>query len=86
MKLIGNDCIVRNSCVNAGVRCSECYAGSDMYTPHPAYVSRDLVEVVRCRDCAHRVEDSKMCAHPKAIGWDAIEPEDDDFCSYGIRK
>ena len=48
--------------------------------------SADTVEVVRCKDCIHRVEQSKMCAHPKAIGWDAIEPEDDDFCSYGERK
>lgn len=43
----------------------------------------DVVEVVRCKDCKHRVLPSKMCMHPKAIGWDAIEPEDDDFCSYG---
>lgn len=45
----------------------------------------DVVEV-RCRDCKHRVEGSKICAHPKAVGWDAIEPEDDDFCSYGERR
>ena len=42
-----------------------------------------FVEVVRCKECKHRVKPSKMCAHPKAVGWDAIEPEDDDFCSYG---
>lgn len=42
--------------------------------------------IVHCKDCMHRIEGSKMCAHPKAIGWDAIEPDDDDFCSYGARK
>ena len=46
----------------------------------------DAVEVVRCRECIHRLENSKMCAHPKAIGWDAIEPEDNDYCSYGERR
>ena len=46
----------------------------------------NLVFVVRCKDCIHRVEPSKMCAHPKAIGWDAIEPDDDDFCSCGERR
>lgn len=51
-----------------------------------ALESADVVEVVRCRDCKHRVEGSKICAHPKAVGWDAIEPEDDDFCSYGERR
>ena len=42
--------------------------------------------VVRRKDCIHRVEGSKMCMHPKAVGWDTIEPEDDDFCSYGERR
>lgn len=42
--------------------------------------------IVRCRDCKHRVEPSKICNHPKAVGWDAIEPDDDDFCSCGERK
>lgn len=45
-----------------------------------------LGSIVRCKDCKHRVEPTKMCSHPKAIGWDAIEPDDDDFCSCGERK
>lgn len=57
----------------------------DQSVPNSA-IPADFVEVVRCKDCKHRVENCKMCAHPKAIGWDAIEPEDDDFCSYGERK
>jgi hypothetical protein len=46
----------------------------------------DAVEVVRCKDCRNRLEGTKMCSHPGAMGWDAIEVEDDDFCSYGERK
>lgn len=46
----------------------------------------DVAPVVRCRECKHRDEFTKMCQHPKAIGWDAIDPEDDDFCSYGERR
>lgn len=46
----------------------------------------DAEPVVRCKDCIHRVKGAKMCMHPKVIGWDAIEPEDDDFCSYGERS
>lgn len=42
--------------------------------------------IVHCKDCKHRVEPSKMCSHPKAVGWDAIMPDDDDFCSCGERK
>ncbi len=60
-------------------------------TDHVAHTIRNfhtanVVEVVRCKDCKHRVGNSKMCAHPKAIGWDAIEPEDDDFCNYGEKR
>ena len=46
----------------------------------------DAVPVVRCEDCKHRLEDTKMCQCPMAIGWDALEPEDNDFCSRGERK
>lgn len=57
---------------------------------HKAPVSAERVDalsrIVRCRDCKHRVAGTKMCAHPKAIGWDAIEPDDDDFCSCGEKK
>lgn len=45
-----------------------------------------LVELVRCKDCTHRLEGTKMCSHPRAMGWDALEPEDDDFCSCGERR
>lgn len=45
--------------------------------------SAKRIEIVKCKDCKYRVEGSKMCQHPKAVGWDALEPDDDDFCSYG---
>ncbi len=40
----------------------------------------------RCKECASRLEGTKMCAHPRAVGWDALEPEDDDFCSFAQRR
>lgn len=43
----------------------------------------EKIEIVKCKDCKYRCSNGKMCSHPKAIGWDAIEPEDEDFCSYG---
>lgn len=46
----------------------------------------ERLDIVRCKDCKNRVKGSKMCAHPKAVGWDAIEPDDDAFCSYGERE
>ena len=46
----------------------------------------DAVPVVRCKDCKNRDEITKECKHPKAVGWDVIIPEDNDYCSYGERK
>ena len=43
-------------------------------------------DLVRCKDCKNRDEITKECKHPKAVGWDVIIPEDNDFCSYGERK
>lgn len=42
-------------------------------------------KIVHCKECKHR-RDYGMCDHPKAVGWDAIAPEDNDFCSYGERR
>ena len=47
----------------------------------PSLITNELINT-----CRNRLEDTKMCAHHGAMGWDAIEVEDDDFCSYGERK
>lgn len=77
----GNPCMVSKP-IARGIRLGISYALSLARTLQAS----DVVEVVRCKDCVYRVEPSKMCAHPKAVGWDALEPDDDDFCSYGERK
>ena len=46
----------------------------------------DAVVVVRCKDCKYRLPPTGMCINPMAMGIDALEPEDDDFCSRGERK
>lgn len=48
--------------------------------------SVDVVAVVRCEKCEHRLEPTGMCMNPMAVGWDALEPNDDDFCSRGERR
>lgn len=42
----------------------------------------DAVPVVRCRECKYLIA-PKLCSNPMACGWDALEPNDDDFCSRG---
>ena len=46
----------------------------------------DAVEVVRCKDCKNRDEITGECKHPKAVGWDVLMLDDNDFCSYGERR
>lgn len=52
----------------------------------------DMVEVVRCKDCAYREEflDRVMCrrtAHKSANGWFGLRATaDHHYCSYGERK
>lgn len=46
----------------------------------------DAVEVVRCKDCEYRLHPTGMCMNPMAMGFDALEPTDSDFCSRGKRR
>ena len=49
-------------------------------------VEEDVVKVVRCKDCKNRDEITGECKHPKAVGWDVLIPDDNDFCSCGERR
>jgi hypothetical protein len=51
-----------------------------------AWFCRDREYVIRCKNCEHRLEPTGMCMNPMAVGWDALEPNDDDFCSRGKRR
>ena len=49
----------------------------------------DVVKVVRCKDCKHRIDDEDfqcghICLKRRANGGRFCE--DNDFCSYGERK
>ena len=49
----------------------------------------DLVEVVRCKDCDNLEvgKNSQYCTeHSDGWGDNLVYVEDDDYCSFGIRK
>lgn len=49
------------------------------------YLTHDMVEVVRCKDCKYY--DRCECYHPRhERHLQSICQKDDDFCSYGERK
>lgn len=45
----------------------------------------EAVPVVRCRECKHLIAPG-LCSNPMAVGFDALEPNEDDFCSRGEKK
>ena len=50
------------------------------YSVCPHYLSADVVEVVRCKDCKYFV--SEICRHDLAMNLSRA----DDFCSYAKMK
>lgn len=51
--------------------------------------SKDLVPVVRCKDCRKRRKDgycTKFIQNISGIASAWYMPQDDDFCSYGERR
>jgi hypothetical protein len=53
-----------------------------------AIEDRNLVPVVRCKDCKHWWRENETCKHPKCCeAWMCVmQAPKDHFCSYGERK
>ena len=66
--------VLRN-CVEYGLMDGYCIVG--ISTP-----TVDAVEVVRCKDCIHRMKDG-MCEYKDHR---VVVQDDDDFCSWGERR
>lgn len=56
------------------------------YSVCPHYLSADVAEVVRCKDCDFSVGDGEKlplnCIHANGL----YMPKLDGFCSFGVRK
>ena len=48
----------------------------------------DVVEVVRCKDCIHFLNDTAYCRNNgnRYCEYDEVMHDDEHFCSYGERK
>ena len=75
-------CNRKDICSNYPSKCDLCRATSDVVVYYPCFQDKDIVGVVRCKDCKwwHTVG----CAFRK----DCVNglPSADDFCSYGERS
>ena len=82
------ECGKRETCRNYDVRCADCWATSNIYDTHPFYTTKDLVEVVRCKDCGF-IKETKISINKRPLRSCTLYKKpcyDDDFCSRGVRK
>ena len=56
------------------------------YSVCPHYLSSDVVEVVRCKDCIYRDPEDKKCDCSFQAKSGMFPMDDNDFCSYGERR
>ena len=82
-----DECGKKGTCKNYDKKCSQCWANSSIYDTHPCYTSKDLVEVVRCKDCKYLFDyspDEKPFCELFADGYDhQFRPNPEDYCSRG---
>lgn len=75
------DCFRKEKCLSYPEQCRACAAMSDVQIHYPLFKDKDLVEVVRCKDCEFYDVFGLKCLHPRHIIYMGI----DDFCSHGER-
>lgn len=85
----GERCRKKNNCSNYPNECHKCGALSDLRHFYPCFQDKDIVKVVRCKDCKHCKKDS----HCKELY--CLKMSDDEhthwldkdfYCSYGERR
>jgi hypothetical protein len=79
VRIMATECKYKEKCFNYPSKCDTCNAMSDLMNHHPCFKNKDVVEVVRCKDCIHYKDE--WCEILKAE-----TPIADGFCCYGERK
>ena len=79
-------CPKKDTCLNYNIKCDSCRANSDIYNHYPLYKDRDLVEVVRCKDCEYYEIGRSPTPYCNNVLNLFEEMKPDDFCSYGERR
>lgn len=81
------ECRKKKECLNHPQRCPSCHACADMMNPYPLFKDRDLVEVVRCKDCNQWKRNIGVTDSPNGhCFYHGIDSNGLDFCSYGEKR
>ena len=77
-------CHHEKECYNYPEKCEECDQLSDIRNHYPRLQTKDLVWVVRCKDCAYsRYVDAADIYRCDRWGYCSEEVKADDYCSRG---
>ena len=81
---MATECKHKEKCFNYPSKCDTCNAMSDLINHHPCFKNKDVVEVVRCKDCgmSRETEDEGYLFCMQFA--DTVDFQ--AFCSYGERK
>lgn len=86
------ECTRKHICYHYPSKCDLCATTSDIINCYPCFQDKDIVGVVRCKDCKfseHWKGDELECRCPHtpwATDEYAIITKANDFCSYGERS
>lgn len=80
------NCNRKDICYNYPKHCALCQATSDMVNCYPCFQDKDIVGVVRCKDCRYWQDNNGGYPHEECRWGKEETPDEDDFCSYGERK
>ena len=91
MSVTVNRCKKKDECHNYPRECDLCIISSDSVNPHPYFEDRDLVEVVRCKDCTRGFR--KFLGKTAVVECQLYHHDDkrqykdpSDYCSHGVRR
>jgi len=86
MSVIVNPCNRKDICYNYPKHCDLCITTSDSVNCYPCFQDKDIVEVVRCKDCKF-FYDGKRHRRCMVRGFKkGFRVGPNDFCSSGKRK
>ena len=86
------NCNRKDICYHYPKHCELCQATSDVVNHYPCFQDKDIVGVVRCKDCKQAKElpsglfRCKLHSVYTAFYDSVFNVKADDFCSYGERK
>ena len=80
------ECNKKLICFNYPIECDKCHMQSDIVNHYPYFQDKDLVEVIRCKDCRYRKTNDCAMYYECNCGEQHTWENNNDYCSWAKRK